>query len=99
MQIGGVGNGNPIAIPLNRPATERRAADAAQAKVASPAVREAEALTSAPPQGVDPSLWNVLTTEERAYFAKVRAMGPITYGPAQSANRPAMRGGRIDVTV
>lgn len=98
MQIGGIGNGNPIALPVKRASTER-AAPAETNLGAKPAVREAEALTSAPPQGVDPALWSVLTTEERAYFARVRAMGPITYGPAAGGTRPAMRGGRIDVTV
>ena len=100
MQIGGIGNHNPVALPLGRTAAERAGArESGDAAVSKAPVREAEALTSAPPAGVDPSLWSVLTTEERAYFAKVRALGPITYGPSAGAAKPALRGGRIDVTV
>jgi hypothetical protein len=48
-------------------------------------------------------LWSVLSSEERAFFAKAGAMGPLTYGRAlhelQSAQLPAARGGRLDVKI
>ena len=54
-----------------------------------------------PPQGTDPELWSVLTQDERAYFAKLGAMGPLTYGRVLSGQMPvqapAVRGGRLDV--
>ena len=34
------------------------------------------------PPGTDPALWSVLSGEERAFFAKAGAMGPLTYGRA-----------------
>ena len=52
------------------------------------------------PAGTDPSLWSVLTTEERNFFAKTAAMGPLTYGrikAEQNAAPPAARGVRLDV--
>ena len=33
------------------------------------------------PPGSDPALWSVLTSEERRFFARQAALGPITYGP------------------
>lgn len=61
-----------------------------------------QALTAQAPSGVDPSLWNVLTTEERAQFSRLSAMGPLTYGPlsgirAPMAPPPAVRGARLDI--
>ncbi|MCC6773791.1 MAG: hypothetical protein IT360_21575 [Gemmatimonadaceae bacterium] len=54
-----------------------------------------------PPQGTDPELWGVLTQDERAYFAKLGAMGPLTYGRVLSGQMPTSapmaRGGRLDV--
>jgi hypothetical protein len=84
-----------------RPATERagiaeRAAVTARPTIASqPTTVPAEA-----PAGTDPALWNVLTTEERAFFSKSAALGPLTYGKIKNATMPtppAMRGGRLDV--
>lgn len=52
------------------------------------------------PAGTDPELWSVLTADERAFFAKVGAMGPLTYGhliTAQTTSTPVARGGRLDV--
>jgi len=58
--------------------------------------------TQAPP-GTDPELWNVLSAEERVFFAKLGAMGPLTYGrvlsQAQQPSSPSARGGRLDVKV
>ena len=53
------------------------------------------------PSGTDPDLWSVLTSEERDFFARARAMGPLTYGPSAGGagpNAPA-RGGRVDLRV
>ena len=56
-----------------------------------------------PPPGTDPALWSVLSGEERAFFAKAGAMGPLTYGRALRENaavqNPASRGGRLDVKI
>jgi hypothetical protein len=56
-----------------------------------------------PPPGTDPALWSVLSGEERAFFAKVGAMGPLTYGrmvqETKAAQLPASRGGRLDVRI
>ncbi len=93
-----VQNGN---APAARPATERaglaeRGAITARPTIASqPTTVPAEA-----PAGTDPALWNVLTTEERAFFSKSAALGPLTYGKIKNATMPtppAMRGGRLDV--
>ncbi len=56
------------------------------------------------PPGTDPVLWSVLTSEERAFFAKASAQGPLTYtkmmAPQAPASAPAMpRGSRMDVRV
>ena len=57
------------------------------------------------PEGTDPKLWSVLTSEERAFFAKA-SNGPLTYSRLTNPNRtagasPAMsiRGGRVDIRV
>ena len=59
------------------------------------------ALPAQAPQGTDPELWSVLTTEERSFFAKVGTMGPLTYGRMmQTPNAPpSIRGGRLDIKV
>lgn len=53
------------------------------------------------PAGTDPELWNVLTAEERTFFAKTSALGPLTYGRYKAATNPAApttaRGVRLDV--
>jgi hypothetical protein len=52
------------------------------------------------PPGTDPELWSVLSADERAFFAKVGAMGPLTYGRMMTGQQPATPpmavGGRID---
>jgi|APMI01.1.fsa_nt_gi hypothetical protein len=53
------------------------------------------------PAGTDPELWNVLTSDERTFFAKSSALGPLTYGRYKAAvnpqTPPAARGVRLDV--
>lgn len=50
------------------------------------------------PEGTDPALWSVLTAEERTFFARAGAMGPVTYGPGRAmALSGAPLGGRLDV--
>jgi hypothetical protein len=53
------------------------------------------------PPGTDPALWSVLTTEERAFFTRAQALGPLTYRPgvSEGASLPAVRGGRLDLRV
>lgn len=66
------------------------------------------ALPAEAPAGTDPELWSVLTGEERAFFAKAAASGPLTYsrisaGVHALAGNPmaqaggAARGARLDV--
>ena len=79
----------PAAIPAHAPkGTAETAAGAASAALQ-------------PPPGTDPELWSVLSNDERAYFAKLGAMGPLTYGRVLSGQQPApapvSRGGRLDV--
>jgi hypothetical protein len=95
------------ADPRTRGVGERPAPTAAPAATPTPALRDpqaaasaAQALPATPPPGTDPELWAVLSTEERAFFAKVGTMGPLTYGRMMEAARPAVpafRGGRLDV--
>lgn len=70
----------------------------------APVARGAEGaggIPAEPPPGTDPALWSVLTAEERGFFARMGAMGPLTYGrmAAGTAAAPALRGGRLDVKV
>jgi hypothetical protein len=59
------------------------------------------AVPAEPPAGTDPALWNVLTTEERNFFAKTASLGPLTYSRFKEATTaqtpPAARGVRLDV--
>lgn len=90
---------------IERPATP---APAAPARPLRPAMAPAapaggRALGAEPPAGVDPQLWSVLTTDERTHFAKLSAMGPLTYGRGLGAFNvadappPAVRGARLDI--
>ena len=81
---------SPGALPSTRPAQAPTAPQTATAAVPTQA-----------PAGTDPELWNVLSSEERVFFAKLGAMGPLTYGrvlsQAQQPSAPSARGGRLDV--
>ncbi len=91
-------NGTPAhGAPANaaRGAAERAPVTARPSIAAAPTTVPAEA-----PPGTDPALWNVLTSEERTFFSKTAALGPLTYGKIKNATMPAppaMRGGRLDV--
>lgn len=64
------------------------------------AAARTELLSADAPAGTDPMLWSVLTGEERAFFARARALGHVTYGPGAShPTAQAPRGGRVDVRV
>ncbi len=79
---------------LQRPAAQPSTADAPR--------RAAEAVPAEPPAGTDPELWSVLSTEERAFFARARALGPLTYAPGRPTDGQAaapVRGGRVDLKV
>ena len=70
-------------------------------KTASSPLAPDTSLSAEAPAGTDPELWKVLSSTERSFFAKVGAMGPLTYGrvinDASRPATPAMRGGRLDI--
>ena len=82
---------------------QARAAQMAALKPQTPIAGQAAAQHAVPaeaPAGTDPMLWSVLTTDERTFFAKTAALGPLTYGRLKSATAPAppaARGVRLDV--
>lgn len=88
----------PVAFPAPASAVAP-AARPAQAGVAAPAAPAPDASNSEPaaPVGSDPALWSVLTSEERDFFARQSAMGPVTYGPGRTHTASPPTGQRIDV--
>ena len=111
MSIQGIGGSNiqqpgqfPIRdngrTPVQRPPTQSVPAPAAPQ---TPAAKPQQAVPVEPPPGTDPALWSVLSGDERAYFAKAGAMGPLTYGRAlqdmKQSQLPVARGGRLDVKI
>jgi hypothetical protein len=70
-------------------------------KPQAPMAGAPSALSVEAPAGTDPELWSVLTADERSFFAKASALGPLTYGRISAAAAqpapPAARGGRLDV--
>lgn len=109
MSIQGINGGFGTAgfVPgLPRPENAEGAAPRPTERTKTPAAAQAvasngRAVPTEAPQGTDPALWSVLTSEERSFFARARAMGPLTYGPgASNESVPGVRlGGRIDVKV
>ena len=84
--------GAPL-TPLARPALKT------QTPIAGAGAAQHTVPAEAPP-GTDPTLWSVLTTEERNFFAKSASSGPLTYGRIKAATNPtppAARGVRLDV--
>lgn len=95
----GPGPVRPTGVDDAAPETVRRPEqDLAAAQAAA---KPRDTIPTEAPQGTDPALWSVLTAEERSFFARARAMGPLTYGRGSSSGDiPGVRlGGRIDVKV
>ena len=70
-----------------------------QAPIAGQAAAQGTVPAEAP-AGTDPTLWSVLTSEERNFFAKTASLGPLTYGRIKAVTHaapPSVRGGRLDV--
>lgn len=87
--------------PLTGPGMPGQPAQPARPGAASIAQPAQPSLPVAPPAGTDPELWAVLTGEERSFFAKLGAMGPLTYSRVMTTPNapPTVRGGRLDVKV
>lgn len=85
----------PVVMPAPPERVARPAAPAAP-QVPAPARDTADISM---PAGSDPALWSVLTAEERAFFIRQAAMGPVTYGPSRASTPVAdlPTGQRIDV--
>jgi hypothetical protein len=93
-----------IGRPLDKQETGGTKPAAAGALATStPKAAAKSALVPQPPEGTDPALWSILTSDERAYFANNVSSGPLTYSKVMMPNRtassalPAVRGGRVDV--
>lgn len=106
MSILGIGGGTGGVGPRLDPALGRSGERAAVDRRTSVAPREGATLGLDPaslpaeaPPGTDPELWSVLTTEERAYYARIQALGPLTYHPARTGGEVVARGARIDLRV
>jgi hypothetical protein len=113
MSIYGINNSNIGRLPGQFPVRDgnRTGVQPATTPAPAPVAKPANASTTSaasqtsvpadPPEGTDPALWSVLSSEERAFFAKAGAMGPLTYGKAlrdmNGSQLPASRGGRLDV--
>jgi len=85
------------------PALPASTPPAAQTQQSAASRAAQQSVPAEAPAGTDPALWSVLSGDERAFFAKSGAMGPLTYGRAlrdmNAAQMPASRGGRLDVKV
>src|SRR5436305_14358502 len=110
MSVYGIGNSNVPRTPAQPPVLDGARPQVQQPvlpavvpppKNAMPAAKPAQGVPVEAPEGTDPALWSVLSGEERAFFAKAGAMGPLTYGRAiremTGVQPPAARGGRLDV--
>ena len=93
-------------VGIARPADDRVRSKPVPGLKPQPPLTGAAAQTQAavPPEapaGTDPTLWSVLTTEERNFFAKTAALGPLTYSRIKAASpsntAPPSRGVRLDV--
>lgn len=105
----GVGSARNGDIPPRAPLAPRTSNDvpvASQKSVAEAIksdanARAAQVQSADAPHGVDQDLWSVLTKDERSFFVKAGAMGPLTYGrfSASQGSTPApmLRGGRLDI--
>ena len=89
---------NASNAPNGASTPQRSVADAIKSDAAA---RAAAVNSSKAPDGVDQDLWSVLSKEERSFFVKAGAMGPLTYGRFSSGQAPTqaplVRGGRLDI--
>jgi len=89
---------NEIPAPSQKSVASKSVADAIKSDASA---RAAQVQSPDAPQGVDQDLWSVLTKEERSFFVKSGAMGPLTYGRFSAAQgstpAPMLRGGRLDI--
>jgi hypothetical protein len=97
MNVSGPGASIPAAYrlpPVARPPAAKPLVEVGHAPAAPAASTPADQV----PAGSDPALWAILTSEERAFFARQAALGPIHYGPRSAAPASdAPIGGRLDV--
>ena len=90
------GRATPMPTPVepDRPTRDVAAPPVPADQVAAPADIAA---------GVDPELWEILSADERVFYLRSAATGPLTYGPgtpSQASPSPGSRfGGRIDVRI
>lgn len=96
-----------VRTPAGRPQPEPTALKPQQPLAGASAT--SGTLPTEAPAGTDPELWSVLTGEERAFFTRAAASGPLTYGRISAgvnalqgnalAQAPlaAARGARLDV--
>jgi hypothetical protein len=88
--------------PIQRPQSEGTPASSSTTTARLIAAAQNGTAAQAP-EGTDPKLWSILTSEERAFFARSATSGPLTYTKIMMPNRtatpsaPAVRGGRVDV--
>ena len=92
------------AAGVNAGATASRPAPAGDVSPMRATGRVTGTLPAEAPPGTDPALWSVLTTEERAFFSKMSAQGPLTYTKLMTKDASAVpaalpRGSRMDVRV
>jgi len=96
----GLDTGAPVSLPAALPGVRTTFPTRTQpaAPVAQPSAPAEETTSLRPPKGTDPELWKVLTADERAFFAREDAMGPLSYGHriASTPSLPA-RGGRLNL--
>lgn len=100
MNVSGPGSSIPAAyrLPPVAPPREKPPTVEVGHTTAAPATPSAAGTAEGVPAGSDPALWAILTSEERAFFARQSALGPIHYGPRSTAPATdAPVGGRIDV--
>src|SRR5690554_2486792 len=91
---------NPLAQPQSPPIRPAAIPPKAPPQRAAPTTQTERSVPVEAPPGTDPELWSVLSTEERKFFARVGAMGPLTYGYLMKngmEEAPVGRGGRLDV--
>ena len=100
--------GAPGTTPAGVQPGARPGAAPAALRPQQPLAAPQQSLQAEAPAGTDPQLWSVLTGEERAFFAKAAAMGPLTYsrisagvhalqGNVPAASPGVARGARLDI--